>query len=401
MASGADGTDPSLDRPREVLIVDDREDTAVLLEHYLEAEGHATRVVASGEEALQGTAKRAPDLVLLDVMLPGIDGFEVCRRIKRHSETALTPVVLVTALDRREDRIAGLEAGADEFLSKPVNREELLARVRSLLRLQATRETLERARLDREAAKRERLRATFERYVSPKLADTILDAPDDSDGLPRDATRRIEATVLFADMRGFTALVERFRPETVVALLNEHFTCLTGIAFRYDGTVFNMAGDSLLVGFGVPLAQPDAVARALCTARDMQRAFARLAESWREKYGASAGLGIGISHGDVIAGNVGSPDYMSFTLIGDTVNTAERITHLAHSGEIKVSNAVRARAMPLADAVGFEEDPSAVLRGKLDVQSIYGVRYREDTALDDAIEPRENGKEGVTRAGQG
>lgn len=359
---------------RRVLVVDDQEDNRLLLQHYLESAGHPTRVAASGEEALRLIASEPPALVLLDVVMPGLDGFHVCTELKAHPDTALIPVVLVTALDGRGDRIAGIEAGADEFLSKPVNREELLARVGSLLRLQATREQLERVRLDAEAVKRQRLRGTFERYMSPKLVDEILREPDRTGDLLTDRRQRVDATILFADLRGFTRLSEQCRPETVVTLLNEYFTELTRVAFRYDGTIFNMAGDSLLVGFGVPLAQPDAVIRALCTARAMQDEFARLRQSWRQRHGVQVSLGIGINSGDVIAGNVGSPTFMSYTVIGDTVNTASRITALARAGEVKVSTGVRAAARAACPELEFRpESEIPLLKGKSACQMVYSL----------------------------
>ncbi|HYW04223.1 MAG TPA: adenylate/guanylate cyclase domain-containing protein [Gammaproteobacteria bacterium] len=364
---------------RHVLVVDDQEDNRLLLQHYLEAAGHPTRVASSGEEALRLVAGEPPALVLLDVVMPGLDGFHICTELKAHPDTALIPVVLVTALDGRSDRIAGIEAGADEFLSKPVNREELLARVRSLLRLQATREQLERARLDAEAVKRQRLRGTFERYMSPKLVDEILREPERTGDLLTDRRQRVNATILFADLRGFTRLSEQCRPETVVTLLNEYFTELTRVAFRYDGTIFNMAGDSLLVGFGVPLAQSDAVIRALCTARAMQEEFVRLRGSWQRRHAVQASLGIGINSGDVIAGNVGSPTYMSYTVIGDTVNTASRITALARAGEVKVSAGVRAAARERCPELEFRpESEIPLLKGKSACQMVYRLALPED-----------------------
>lgn len=359
---------------RRILVVDDQEDNRLLLQHYLGSNGYSSRVAASGEEALRIVAEESPSLVLLDVMLPGMDGFRVCTELKASPDTALIPVVLVTALDGRSDRIAGIEAGADEFLSKPVNREELLARVRSLLRLQAMREQLVEARLAAETAKRQRLRGMFERYMSPKLVDEILSEPERSDALLMDRRARVEATILFADLRGFTRLSEQCRPETVVTLLNAYYTELTRVAFRYDGTIFNMAGDSLLVGFGVPLAQPDAVMRAVCTAHDMQEEFGRLRGIWQQRHGVEAALGVGINTGDVIAGNVGSPNYMSYTVIGDTVNTASRITALAGPGEIKVSERIKRAAETRCRELAFRSGAEMpVLKGKLSSEMIYSL----------------------------
>ncbi len=358
-----------------VLVVDDQRDNAMLLQHYLEAEGYRVSLADDGRDALRAVALSRPDLVLLDVMMPHMDGFEVCRELKARPDSALLPVVLVTALEASDDRIAGIEAGADEFLSKPVNPHELLARVRSLLRLHSTRLELEEARLAVERARGEQLRRTFERYVSPKLVETILTQPERSEDLLVNRNKRLEATVLFADMRGFTRLSEQNSPEVVVGLLNEYFSCLTEVAFRHDGTVFNMAGDALLVGFGVPLPQPDSVSRALLTAGEMQAAFDRLVQRWRKRYGVDAGLGIGINHGDVIAGNIGSPSYMNYTVIGDAVNQASRLTGLAAAGDVLALAAVRERAD--LDQWGFTEHTLRPPRGPVRQvgQAVFRVEY--------------------------
>lgn len=185
---------------------------------------------------------------------------------------------------------------------------------------------------------------------------------------------RTHAAVMFADMRGFTGVAERLAPGQVFELLNEFFTELTAIAQRHEGTVFNIAGDCLMVGFGVPKPQPDGSTRALRAARDMLAAFDRMAEQWRTRFGIDTGLGIGINEGEVVAGNVGSDRYRTYTLIGDTVNIAARLSQRARAGEVLFSYALKITLDPHeADEVPLMALPPLVLRGRSNPIDIFCV----------------------------
>jgi class 3 adenylate cyclase len=320
-----------------VLVVDDDPDMAAFLVLLLRKEGLQAETAADGEAALARIASAPPDLVLLDVMLPGRSGFEICQKLKRDEATALIPVVLITALEDQASRVRGIESGADDFLSKPVKREELIARVNTLRRLHETRRELENRRLAAEIERKEAMRKAFSRYISPRLADRLLQgSPDDSQRLFRDLNARTAVVALFADLRGFTRLSESVPVAHVVPLLNEFFTVLTSAAHDSEGTVFSMAGDSLLVGFNVPVPQPNAAERALATGRAMISGFAPLAHRWQRDYGVKVGVGVGIEAGEVVVGNVGAPSFMSYTIIGDTVNLAARLMQMAASNEILV-----------------------------------------------------------------
>src|SRR5215475_5505441 len=201
--------------------------------------------------------------------------------------------------------------------------EPLRAHFEALVRAGAVRRKTAAAQLEAEIRRREEvLRQTFRRYVSPKVADKILEDAQLRDTLLSSADVRAHAVVLFADLRGFTSISEQLDPHSVVPLLNEFFSLLTEITFRHEGTVFHMAGDCLMLGFGVPLEQPDSPQRAVRAAQEMLTRFNALARSWKERYHIDAGLGIGINEGDVVAGNIGSSTYMNYTIIGDTVNIA-------------------------------------------------------------------------------
>jgi class 3 adenylate cyclase len=343
-----------------VLVVDDDPDMQRLLALMIRAEGMQADTADDGDAALARAAATPPDLILLDVMLPGIDGFAVCERLKRDAATAMIPIVLITGLEDRASRVRGIRAGADDFLSKPVQREELLARVHTLRRLHETRRELEENR-------KEALRHTFDRYLSPRLVGTIMADLEAGRSPFERAPQRVEVVVLFADLRGFTRLTERTQVDGVVALLNEYFTVLTEAAYRHDGTIFSMAGDNLLVGFNVPFPQPDAAALAWRTAHDMAASARPVLERWAGR-GMTTGVGFGLASGDAILGNIGSPHYMNYTIIGDAVNVAARLVELAQPGELLVSGAVLKAAGQRAASRGM-----LPLRGRsepLDVHSV-------------------------------
>ncbi|HEX4619406.1 MAG TPA: adenylate/guanylate cyclase domain-containing protein [Steroidobacteraceae bacterium] len=247
--------------------------------------------------------------------------------------------------------------------------EPLRARIEGLLRATSVRKKKAAAQLEEEIRRREELlRQTFRRYVSPRLADKILEDTQLRDTLlspggPR-ADARAHAVVLFADLRGFTSIAEQLDLQTVVPLLNEFFSLLTEITFRHDGTVFHMAGDCLMLGFGVPLEQPDSARRAVSAAREMLASFAELSRSWRERYQVEAGLGIGINEGDVVAGNIGSSSYMNYTIIGDTVNIAARLCQRARSGEMLFSSTLKRSLDAHGFDIGATPLPPLQLRGR-------------------------------------
>jgi adenylate cyclase len=219
----------------------------------------------------------------------------------------------------------------------------------------------------------EHLRQTFRRYVSPQVADHIMGTGSRSAA----ESIRVQATVLFVDMRGFTRISEMLSPGQVVPLLNEYFSLLTEIAFEHDGTVFNMAGDSLMVGFGVPVPQADASIRGVRAGLAMIAKFEELARHWRLAHAIETGIGVGINQGDVIAGNVGSHAYMSYTIIGDAVNVAARLCQRARSGEILFSEAVKRSLDGDGYPLNAIELPPLVLRGRTMPISMYCIASGE------------------------
>jgi class 3 adenylate cyclase len=234
----------------------------------------------------------------------------------------------------------------------------------------------------------ELLRQTFRRYVSPRVADKILEDTELRSTLLAPAAAvelRAHAVVLFADLRGFTSITEQLEAQHIAPLLNEFFSLLTDITFKYDGTVFHMAGDCLMLGFGVPLEQPDSAQRAVSAAREMLASFAGLARSWRERYQIEAGLGIGINEGAVVAGNIGSSAYMNYTIIGDTVNIAARLCQRARAGEMLFSGTLKRSLDEHGLDIGATALPPLQLRGRAHPIDIFCVPL--GTRLQLAAEP--------------
>ena len=243
--------------------------------------------------------------------------------------------------------------------------EPLRARIEALLRASSVRKKKAAAQLEEEIRRREELlRQTFRRYVSPRVADKILEDSQLRDTLLVNEDTRAHVVVVFADLRGFTSIAEQLEPHSVVPLLNEYFSLLTEITFRHEGTVFHMAGDCLMLGFGVPLEQPDSAQRAVRAAREMLARFDQLARSWKQRYRIDAGLGIGINEGDVVAGNVGSSAYMNYTIIGDAVNVAARLCQRARAGEMLFSLALKQSLDAHGVDVGATALPPLQLRGR-------------------------------------
>jgi adenylate cyclase len=363
-----------------VLVVDDDLDMVAYLGRLLEKEDMAVESAADGESALRQIEAGPPDLVLLDVMMPGASGFDVCRQLKSDETTALIPVVLVTSLEDSESRVRGIEAGADDFLSKPVKREELIARVKTLRRLHETRKELESRRLTAEVQRKEAIRKAFSRYISPRLADRIVDAAGEQGDLFQGRAQRTSVVALFADLRGFTRLTEQNEVGSVVSMLNEYFAVLTDAAYQHDGTIFNMAGDSLLVGFNVPFPQSDAAERAWRTALEMVGRFAPVAAAWHDRHRLDLGVGVGICAGEAIIGNVGSEHYASYTIIGNPVNTAARLMQMAAAGEVLVCGPLFERIRHLLSGHRVDGRGDVALRGRTEPIPVFAVQAAVGTA---------------------
>ncbi|HET9580157.1 MAG TPA: response regulator [Usitatibacter sp.] len=344
-----------------VLVVDDTPANVKLLEDLLGFHGYDVEAAASGEQALDAVRRAMPDLMLLDVLMPGLSGYDVCRAIRADPALALLPIVMITALEDREARVRGLEAGADDFLAKPVNAPELVARVRSLLRIRRLYDTVERqarqlaawnrtleARVAEEVGRVEKL-MRLKRFFSPQLAELILAGGADD---PLQSHRR-EITVVFLDLRGFTAFAESAEPEEVMKALAEFHAAMGRRVLQYQGTLERFTGDGLMVFFNDPLPLQQPARRAVEMAFAMQDDALKLSAQWKKK-GYNLGLGIGIAQGYATVGAIGFEGRIDYGAIGTVTNMASRLCDLAEPGHILVSQRVHAEVeeLVLAEDLG-------------------------------------------------
>src|SRR5919204_1471936 len=276
-----------------ILVVDDTPSNVKLLADVLGARGYAVLTAASGGEALEAIERHAPDLVLLDVMMPGMSGYDVCRKIRANPATTMLPVIMVTALDPAQERVKGIEAGADDFLTKPIHHPEILARVRSLLRIKSLHDqlaelnrSLER-RVEEQVMQLERL-GRLKRFFSPALAEAIVTGGADD---PLKSHRR-DIVVVFLDLRGFTAFAETAEPEEVMGVLREYHAAMGELILEHEGTLERFTGDGMMIFFNDPVPVPNAAERAICMAVAMRERVQKLAAAWRKR-GWDLALGVG------------------------------------------------------------------------------------------------------------
>jgi adenylate cyclase len=315
-----------------ILVVDDQHANVEMMAGVLEARGYQVDRAFGGEEALALIAQRAPDLIVSDILMPDTDGFDLVRRLRATPATALLPVILVTSLEESE-RIKGLEAGADDFLSKPVKWEELFARVRSLLRVKTLQDELKEVnalleeRVREQVAQLERL-SRLKRFFSKPVAEAIL-----AGGEELIEPHRREITAVFLDLRGFTAFTDRADPDEVMQLLREYHATLGRTVDDFGGTLEHFAGDGVMIFFSDPLPVDRPAERAVRMALALQGAFTPIAEAWA-KLGHEVGLGIGIAQGEATLGVIGFEQRWEYAAIGNVPNLSARLCGTARAGEI-------------------------------------------------------------------
>ncbi len=328
----------------KILVVDDTPQNVKLLADLLTVKGYTVVTAASGAEALKQMDAERPDLVLLDVVMPGMSGYDVCRKIRENPATQILPVVMATSLDPAQERVKGIEAGADDFLTKPINQPELLARVRSLLRIKEMYDTIQaqaaqltewnktlEERVQEQVAQLERL-GRLKRFFSPQLAELIV-AGGAEDPLK---THRREVTVVFLDLRGFTAFAETSEPEEVMGVLREYHAEMGKLILGHEGTLERFTGDGMMIFFNDPTPVPNPAERALRMAVAMRDRVAEMIVKWRKR-GYDLDFGVGIAQGYATIGAIGFEGRWDYGAIGTVTNLAARLCGEAKPGQILIS----------------------------------------------------------------
>ena len=334
------------DQPVTVLAVDDQPTNLRLLDAVLTPRGHRVITTSSGAEALSLLETEDVDVVLLDILMPGMDGHEVCRRIRATPATEFLPVVMITA-SGSEQRLIALESGADDFVTKPFDQSELLARVASLARIKRYHDTIRRqadelaawnAELEtRVATQLEELERTsrLRHFLSPQLADLVV---GDEDLL---RSHRREIVVVFTDLRNFTTFAEASEPEEVMGVLGEHHRAIGALVHSYNGTLERFTGDGVMVFFNDPVPCDDAAERAVRMSIDIRNEVRKLSAGWLRK-GHDLGLGIGIAQGFATLGRIGFEGRSDYSAIGSVTNLAARLCGDAKAWQVLVTDRVLA-----------------------------------------------------------
>jgi adenylate cyclase len=344
-----------------ILVVDDDRVNRMLLARTLVALGHRVATAANGREALDRMLAEEPDIVLLDVVMPEIDGIDVLERIKRDPALRAVPVIMVSALEDFESVVRCIELGAEDYLQKPFDPVLLRARIRA---------GLDKRRLQQ--LERARVRDVFARFLPEPMVDEVLSR---ADGDLRLGGVRVVSTVLFADLRSFTSFAERRAPDQVIAVLNRYLGEMSDAVLDNGGTLVAFLGDGLMAVFGAPVECDDHADRAVAAAREMLRNRLPRFNGWAREQGYGDGfrMGIGISSGPAMSGNVGSERRLEYTAIGDTVNTASRIEsltkELGHPVLLSESTLDLLTA-PAADAVYVDE---VTVRGRSEPTRVWSL----------------------------
>jgi adenylate cyclase len=346
-----------------ILAVDDLAENLDIVTMRLEAQGYEVRRAPNGQEALQLAYELVPDLILLDVMMPGIDGIEVTRRLKADETMRAIPILLLTARSSTHDVVAGLEAGGDDYLTKPFDQMTLVARVRSLLRIKGLYDTVQQQaealaalnqtleeRVQRQIQELEHIRG-LRRFLPPQLADLIIQQGGDAEILQH---HRREIVVLFCDLRGFTGFAEAAEPEEVIDLLNTYHATLGPLVHQYEGTLERFVGDGMMVFFNDPVPCPDPAARAVRLAVAMRECTLELAQSWHSR-GYSIGFGVGIAQGYATLGRIGFEGRFDYAAIGTVTNVAARLCAEARDSQILVTQRIAGEVADVASVSPLDE----------------------------------------------
>jgi class 3 adenylate cyclase/AmiR/NasT family two-component response regulator len=368
-----------------LLVVDDNELNRDMLSRRLRSRGYEVVTADDGQGALDLVKSERFDLILLDIMMPVLSGLDVLKVIRATYSVAELPIIMATAKDQGTDVVEALRMGANDYVTKPLDFPVVLARAETQLSLKRAMEEIKR--LANQLEKRNRfIKHTFGRYLSEEVVDRLLETPE---GLQLGGEKR-EVTILLADLRGFTAMADRFTPEQVVRVLNKYLGTMADLIIGHQGTIDEFIGDAILAIFGAPETRPDDAERASACAIAMQLAMTEVNAFNRAEGLPEVEMGIAVNTGQVIVGNIGSQSRAKYGVVGTHVNLAGRIEGFTVGGQVLVSASTVAKAGPVLElgqrvtfqAKGFK-DPIDVY----DLLGVTGSRSVRLPARDDHLEP--------------
>lgn len=363
--------------PARILIADDNPDNLDIFRTRLAAHKYEIITATDGEAALAAAKEKQPDVILLDIMMPKMDGVEVCRHLRADPSLPFMPIIMVTAKTSSQDVVSSLEAGADEYLTKPVDHGALVARVNSMLRIKALTDTVQaqsaklaewnaklEQRVNEQLGELENL-SRLKRFFSPQLAEAILTGGADN---PL-ASHRREVTVVFLDLRNFTAFAETSEPEEVMRVLREFHTEMGKLILEHGGTLERFTGDGMMIFFNDPVVVPDPAARALHMAVAMRERVNKMSIVWG-KHGYDLSLGIGIAQGYATIGAIGFEERLDYGAVGAVTNLAARLCGEAKGGQILTNRKTLSQFEQLVEA---EPIGAVSLKGFAKPISVYSI----------------------------
>jgi adenylate cyclase len=362
-----------------ILIVDDERFNINVLVELLNSD-YDTMVAKNGEQALKRVrSSKAPDLILLDIMMPDMDGHEVCRILKADETTSHIPIIFITAMQSVEDEIEGFALGAVDYISKPISPPIVKARVKTHIQLvmdqnkiQTLNRNLQHSLFEQKQANdglnraNQFIRKTFGRYMSDDVVANLLDNPE---GLQLGGANKV-VSVMMTDLRGFTAIGERLPPEDVITMLNIYLETMTEIILKYNGTIIEFLGDGILALFGAPTTRDDDAQRAVACVLEMQLAMPDVNARTRELGFPEVSMGGGINTGQVIAGNIGSDLRAKYGVVGKTINLTARIESMTVGGQLLISEST---LQACNNILRIDDQWPVTLKGIPDPVTIYHV----------------------------
>ena len=375
--------------PARILIADDNPDNLDIFRTRLAAHKYEIITATDGEAALAAAKEKQPDVILLDIMMPKMDGVEVCRHLRADPSLPFMPIIMVTAKTSSQDIVSSLEAGADEYLTKPVDHGALVARVNSMLRIKALTDTVQaqsaklaewnaklEQRVNEQLGELENL-SRLKRFFSPQLAEAILTGGADN---PL-ASHRREVTVVFLDLRNFTAFAETAEPEEVMRVLREFHTEMGKLILEHGGTLERFTGDGMMIFFNDPVVVPDPAARALHMAVAMRERVNEMSIVWG-KHGYDLSLGIGIAQGYATIGAIGFEERLDYGAVGAVTNLAARLCGEAKGGQILTNRKTLSQFEQLVEAEPIGEVSLKGFAKPISVYSIEALAKGADEAID-------------------